>query len=313
MTPAGGSATGLARHGPAAPPADQASYWRHEPQGAAVPVVLDSPHSGSVYPTDFRPAVALTLLRGGEDRFIDELFAHAPRHGATLIAARFARTYIDPNRARLDLDPDLLAEPWPEPLQPSEKSAMGVGLIFRLIGDGIPIYDRLLSVAEVRHRIDHYWRPYRDALQAALDAAHRTHGAVWHINCHSMTSVGNVLSPDPGRPRPDMVLGDLHGRSCAPEFTTFVAAVLEGLGYSVAINDPYAGAELVERHGDPAAGRHSLQIEVKRSLYMDEETLERHAGFCRLQSDLDRLTERICRMAAASVATRQSPSRAAPR
>lgn len=267
---------------------------RHDPAATAAPVVFDSPHSGTVYPPDFRPAVPLQLLRGGEDRFVDELVADAPRHGAVLIEARFARTYIDPNRTLVDLDTDLLDAPWPGPVSPSEHTERGVGLIFRAIGDEVAIYDRRLSVAEVQRRIDLCWRPYHEALDAALEEAYRRWVAVWHVNCHSMTAIGNALSPDPGRKRPDFVLGDRDGTSCEPAFTAFVGETLEEMGYSVAVNDPYQGAELVLRHGRPAQRRHSLQIEINRGLYMDPDTLERTTGFPALRASLDRLAARIC-------------------
>ncbi|WP_274425253.1 N-formylglutamate amidohydrolase [Chelativorans sp. YIM 93263] len=267
---------------------------RYDPTGSRAPVVFDSPHSGAVYPPDFRPAVPLHLLKGGEDRFVDELVADVPRHGAVLVVARFARTYIDPNRTLVDLDEELLEEPWPGPVSPSDHTKRGVGLIFREIGNEVPIYDRLLSVAEVQRRIDLCWRPYHEVLDSALDEAHRRWGVAWHINCHSMTGSGNALSPDPGKPRPAFVLGDRDGTSCAPEFTAFVASVLEEMDYSVTTNDPYKGAELVLRHGRPAEGRHSLQIEINRDLYMDPETLEKNDGFPALRACLGRLAERIC-------------------
>lgn len=267
---------------------------RHDPQGRAAPAVFDSPHSGAVYPPSFRPAAPLRLLQGGEDRFVDKLFAEAPRHGAVIIAARFARTFIDPNRSLADLDVALLDGPWPEPVSPSRHTARGVGLIFRKIANGVDIYDRLLSVAEVQDRIDRFWRPYHNALTVALDEAHARFGTVWHINCHSMQPVGDSLSPDPGQVRPDFVLGDLKGRACRADLTAFAGSILEGMGYSVGLNIPYQGAELVQRHGRPAEGRNSLQIEVNRQLYMNVETLERHAGLCRLRDDLGKFAARIC-------------------
>jgi N-formylglutamate deformylase len=267
---------------------------RFDPVEPRAPVVFDSPHSGTVYPADFRPAVPLKLLQGGEDRFVDDLVAGAPGHGAVLIVALFARTYIDPNRTLADLDEDLLDGPWPGPVSPSDHTRRGVGLIFREIGDKVPIYDRLLSVAEVQRRIDLCWRPYHAALDAALDEAHRQSGAAWHINCHSMTGFGNALSPDPGLKRCDFAIGDRDGMSCAPAFTGFVASVLKEMGYSAAINAPYKGAALVLRHGHPAEGRHSLQIEINRDLYMDSDTLEKTASFPTLRADLARLAESVC-------------------
>lgn len=263
------------------------------PTGEAVPLVVDSPHSGRYYPPDFRPAVSAALLRGAEDRFVDQLFGDAPVHGAELIAARFARTYIDVNRRLDEMDPALVAGDWPWPVADSPRTRLGVGLVFAKIGPGIDIYDRPLSVAEIFDRIERCWKPYHHALAEAMDRIYARHGVVFHLNCHSMEPVGNELSPDPGAVRPHAVLGDRDGTSCAPEFTAFVAEALRDMGYTVALNDPYSGADLVERYSNPAAGRHSLQIEVNRGLYMDGGTREKHDGFAPLQRDLGRLLARL--------------------
>ncbi len=275
---------------------------RTDPLGVALPLVLDSPHSGSVYPPDFGAAVPLEHLRRGEDRFVDELFALAPQHGAVLIAARFPRSYIDPNRLDSDIDLALLEEPWPHETLPSLAGERGFGLVWRLLDVERPIYERRLSVVELRSRIERFWRPYHQALQSALDDAHQRHGQVWHLNCHSMWSVGPPTGSDPGAIRPDFVLGDRRGSACAPEFTGVVEAALRSMGYSVALNEPFQGAELVARHGRPAQGRHSLQIEVKRSLYMDEDTLEPHEGFATLQADLGQLTAKVAEFVRRNVA-----------
>jgi N-formylglutamate deformylase len=96
-----------------------------------------------------------------------------------------------------------------------------------------------------------------------------------------------------GRLRDDFVLGDRDGTTCAPEFTDLVAATLRSLGYSVGLNHPFKGAEIVIRHGDPAAGRHSLQIEINRGLYMDEARIEKSSAFPRLRQDIDRMIGNI--------------------
>jgi N-formylglutamate amidohydrolase len=168
------------------------------------------------------------------------------------------------------------------------------------------MYARRLAVAEVRGRIDGCWRPYHDALAGVIDARHAAFGAVWHVDCHSMPAVGDTNADDPGRERADVVLGDRDGTTCDPAFTAFVASTLRDKGYSVAINDPYKGVELVRRHGRPGENRHSLQIEVKRTLYMDERTLATHAGFDRLKSDLDSLAASL----ADFVRSATTPSRA---
>ncbi len=276
------------------PPFDARAYDLLSPRGAEAPLLIDSPHSGRAYPADFETVVPELVLRGAEDWMVDDLVAGAPLEGATLLAARFPRAYIDPNRRLDDVDPALLDGTWPTPLNPGPKSALGIGLFRHKTNDGGPLLARPLSVTGLEARIARCWRPYRERLAEALDALHAHHGAVWHIDMHSMKSVGTAITPDgPGAARPDMVIGDLEGASCDPAFTAFVAARLEAYGYSVSVNLPYKGAEIIRSHGRPAENRHSLQIEMKRALYMDEATITATAGYARLKADLRRLIAEV--------------------
>ncbi len=280
---------------------------RLDPIVNPAPVVFDSPHSGTAYPDDFDFVCPLEDLRRSEDAFVDELFAAAPAHGAPLIHARFPRSYIDPNRALEDLDPDALAGAWPHPLRPGIKSGRGIGLVWRKLRGNIDIYDRKLAVSEVQGRIARYWRPYHELLEAEIDALHGKFGAVWHINCHSMPAVGDPdLDPDEG-PRADFVLGDRDGTSCEAAFTGFMADALRRHGYSVKLNEPYKGVELVRRYADPPAGRHSLQLEINRRLYMDEARHQKSENFDTLRAHMTTLIGEICGFAYQRLEALQAP------
>ncbi len=268
-------------------PATHEVFRVHGPQQTQTSLVLDSPHSGNRLPPDFGSVCSWEALRSGEDCFIDELYMPSTAIGVPLLTATFPRTYLDPNRHPDDLDLSLMAEPWPGPTLSSGKGALGKALLWRTLPDGRPIYDRKLSVAEVQHRILHYHRPYHQALQSLLDAAHARFGVVHHINCHSMNSVSGAMDAGgPGQPRADFVLGDRDGTTCAPEFTAFVREHLLGLGYSVKVNDPYKGVELVRAYANPAQGRHSLQIEIAKRVYMHNDRIEKNEGFDRLQAQM---------------------------
>jgi N-formylglutamate deformylase len=259
-----------------------------------VPVVFDSPHSGTRYPSDFGYVVDHATLRRAEDTHVEALYAAAPDMGATLIAAQFPRSYIDANRSILDIDPALLDAAWPGPINITKKTDKGIGLVWRLLDTGEAIYNRKLSVAEVQARIAKYYSPYHKVLRDTLNAAHKHYGAVWHINCHSMPAMSSVISDEgPGVARADFVLGDRDGTTCSSEFTSFVAITLKDMGYNVKINDPYKGVELVRAYSDPADNRHSLQVEVNRKLYMNEDTREPNENFGKLKEDLTRLIEEI--------------------
>ncbi len=258
-----------------------------------LPLVCDSPHSGIEYPDDFGHAVDPQGLRHAEDTHVHDLWAGAVQAGAVLLHAHFPRSYIDPNRAGDDMDPDQIDGIFPGPLNPTVKSRLGIGLCWtREPPGGGPLYDRKLTAAEVAYRLDRYHQPYQKQLRGLLDAARARWGAVWHVNCHSMQEVASAMSTqDRGTPRPDFVLGDRDGTACDPVFTEAVRSFLAARGYSVAVNDPYKGMELIRANGAPAEGRHSMQIEVNRKLYMDEATRLPNDGYPALQqtfSDLSR-------------------------
>ena len=260
---------------------------------AAVAAVYDSPHSGRLYPPDFIPVVPMEQLHGYEDRLVDDLVRDAPDHGILLIAAAFPRAYIDPNRAIDDLDPHVVGDDWSDVLSPTAYSQLGQGLIFRTGIDGRPLYERPLGRTSVISRIERYWRPYHEALEGALQAVQDRWGSVWHIAWHSMRPVGDTLSPDPGEARPDFVVSDRDGTSAEQALTDFAVETLRGLGYTVALNHPFKGGYITEKYGRPSDGRHSLQIEINRSLYLDLETLELTADSAALRQDLARFSHKF--------------------
>ncbi|HEU0117184.1 MAG TPA: N-formylglutamate amidohydrolase [Alphaproteobacteria bacterium] len=253
------------------------------PNVVQAPLVVDSPHSGRAYPPDFEYACPLQLLRQTEDSYVDELVAGAAEAGATVIVAEFPRCYIDLNRAEDDIDPAVLGEPWPISLQPSDRTLQGLGLIRRLCRSGVPVYREPLKVAEVQKRIENFYRPYHGALEKTLAKKMSEFGVCYLINAHSMPGQS---SEGLSSARPDFVLGDRIGTSCDPSFTRRAREILQDMGYSVALNNPYMGVEIVRRYGLPQQGQHALQLEINRKLYMNEQTLEKTAGFARLQKGL---------------------------
>jgi N-formylglutamate amidohydrolase len=268
--------------------------YRVERAAKPLPLVFDSPHSGTTYPPDFDFACDFAALEKAEDKFVDELFASAPAHGGNFLCAEFPRSYIDVNRCEKDIDINLLDdlwEEWEEEVRPTARSHAGIGLIRRLVRPGLPLYDRPLKASEIRHRIEHYYRPYHRTLERLMDEAHYNFGHVFHINCHSMPS----HEPQTSRPNPlrgaDFVLGDRDGTTCDIHLTQAVRDYLRGLGYHVAINDPYKGVELVRRYASPATGRHSIQIEVARSLYLNEKNYRKSKNYNVLKYDIDKLIQ----------------------
>ncbi len=248
------------------------------------PLVLDSPHSGTHYPPDFLFSCDHTVLRRAEDTHVEKLYDFAPELGAHWIEAHFPRSYIDTNRNTSEIDVNLLDALWPELVETDPevmaKVRLGKGLIWRSTDDGVAIYDRKLSVAEVQGRIARCWRPYHAAVAQAIEVAHSKHGYSIHINCHSMPAIASTFATDfPGEEHADFVVGDRDATAASPVLSKHVGEHLTSLGYSVSYNHPYKGVELLRRYGNPAQNRHSIQLEINRKLYMNEETLELNDGY----------------------------------
>ncbi len=261
------------------------------PGANAIPLVCDSPHSGTYYPDDFNYAVDFADLRRCEDTHVEKLWAAVPSVGGTLIHATFPRSYTDANRTEFDIDVSMLEGAWPGRAEPSQRCLkLGNGLIFSKTTSLQPIYDRKLTIEEVQHRIQTCWQPYRQALAQALEMASQQHGKRWHLNLHSMPSNAyERLGLPKGKVLADVVLGNLHGEACGADFTAFVAQAFEQRGYTVSINDPYVGMDLLKIHGDPQRQHHSLQIELNRALYLNEQTREPLPQFGKVQADITRL------------------------
>jgi N-formylglutamate amidohydrolase len=243
------------------------------PAHQSLPVIVASPHSGDLYPADFLEAAAVPLaaLRRAEDAFVDELFATAPALGMPLLAARFPRSYVDVNREPYELDPGMFEGPLPRPLNHrTTRVAAGLGMIPRVAASGEAIYRGRVPSAEIERRLATCWRPYHATLSRLVEQVHVLFGAVLLIDAHSMPSSASGAGIRDRERRVDIVLGDNHGEACAPGLVDVAERWLARQGFRVLRNQPYAGGFTTQRYGQPALGRHALQIEINRALYMDE-------------------------------------------
>ncbi len=269
------------------------------PAKHTAPLVFNSPHSGRVYLKDFLAASRLDLpsLRRSEDTFVEQLFTPVVKLGAPLMHAHFPRAFLDVNREPYELDPALISETLPRYANTqSVRVVGGLGTIARVVAESEEIYHTPLRLGDVLERINQHYMPYHAALDELMEACSKKFGIAVLVDCHSMPS--NPLL-DTTSARPDFVLGDRFSTSCNPEFTRLTAEYLKNMGYVVAFNKPYAGGFITEHYGRPARGRHALQIEVNRSLYMDEANYQRSADFNTVRRDLTRLAEAMIEMAPA--------------
>lgn len=264
------------------------------PSSAPRPLVVNSPHSGRLYPLPFLAASRLKLssLRRLEDFCVDALVANAPALGAYLLTAQFPRLWLDVNRAPDELDRALLKGPLPAFADTtSPRARAGSGLLARLAGEAGAIYHQPPDWPEAQNRLRMAYFPYHAELARLLAQAAQDHasGAVLLLDCHSM--------PSSAAPEADIVLGDVHGRSVAPALRDAAFRWWREAGLRVAMNHPYAGGHITAHYGRPAEKRHALQVEISRALYMDERHCQtRTPQFSRLRT---RLGDFIAHMAQA--------------
>jgi N-formylglutamate amidohydrolase len=258
----------------------------HWPATAAVPLVVSSPHSGRVYPRDLlaRVAIGRDDLRRLEDVDVDRLLGGAPELGAALVSARYARAFVDANREPWELDRHVLDGPVPDFVNTaSAKARAGLGTVPTRIGT-TRLYAERLHFEEIRTRVQRAYWPYHDALEKGLARARARFGLALLLDCHSMPSPpGHASAAD----QIDVALGDRFGRSCCPSVVEWAEAFFRARGLKVARNRPYAGGFITSHYGRPQERQYALQLEIRRSLYMDEATFESNGGLAALRKLFD--------------------------
>lgn len=257
----------------------KASYDVMHPADDRSCVVFASPHSGRDYPWSFLRTSVLNehAIRSSEDAFVDQLFDCAPAHGAVFIKAGAPRAYVDLNRAPDELDPALIEGV--RRIGHNPRIASGLGVIPRVVAGGRAIYRGKMPLDEAERRIARYWQPYHNTLQRLLDNAHRRHGQAVLVDCHSMPHEAMDGVARGGMTRPQIVLGDRFGAAASGDVVDRVEEAFRDAGFAVTRNTPFAGAYITQAYGRPAKGQHAVQVEIDRSLYMNEALIRPNGDF----------------------------------
>ncbi len=266
---------------------------RHPDSTAQQPVLVTSPHSGARYSDAFLTASRLDAhaIRQSEDMFVDDLFATAPHHGASLLSAVHPRAYVDLNRAPYELEQLLFEDRLPDHVdKKSLRASSGLGTVPRLVAENAPIYDGKLTYADAEQRIENIYRPFHHQIASLLQNMQQLHGFAILLDAHSMPSQATHHRRDSLGTQPvDFVLGNRHNKACDVRLTHWVRDYLQAQGYVVLLNKPYAGGYITEHYGQPTRGCHALQIEINRAIYMDENSYQPHDGYARVQQDMSHM------------------------
>ncbi len=260
---------------------------RPDPQ--SLPLVVTVPHAGRDYGMRFTSSVRLSEIerRGTEDCFADAFAARAPSLGAPLLKALFPRVWLDVNRDERELDPLLIKDNLPPDSLPATASVKaGLGVVPRLMTGGRAIHSSLLPMAEIEQRLALGWRPFHATLQSLIAETRKTFGFCLLIDCHSMPTSREAEPPD-------IVLGDNFGKACDARLTSEAERFFKDQGFRLAINKPYAGGYITRHYGQPENHVHALQIEISRSLYMNERRFEILQGLGDMTRCMGRLFTRL--------------------
>ncbi len=256
-----------------------AAYALDMPADRSSCVIFSSPHSGRIYPASLlqRSVLNRNMIRSSEDAYVDQLFDAAASCGAPLISAAMPRAYLDLNRSADELDPALIEGARRHGHNP--RVASGLGVIPRVVANGRAIYSGKLTMDEARLRIDTYWRPYHARLKSLLAESHDAFGQAILIDCHSMPHEAVAMAGTGKGKHPEIVLGDRFGAAASGVIVDQIEAAFAQAGLKVVRNAPFAGAYVTQTYGRPARHQHAVQIEIDRSLYMNENTIQPSGDF----------------------------------
>ena len=243
------------------------------PEEQTTAVIFASPHSGRYYHDDFlnRSVLDKHTLRSSEDAFVDDLVCQGIKFGAPFLKAVMPRAYVDLNRGSDELDPALISGIVSR--SKNNRISYGLGVIPRVVGNGKEIYKGKISQAEAEIRILNYWRPYHLVLKKLMTETHKKFGTAILIDCHSMPTLPNYSGLKQLQKMPDIILGDRFGGSADRDIVDKIESIFVREGFNVGRNVPFSGAFITKEYGLPSSNRHALQIEIRKSLYMKEETL----------------------------------------
>ncbi len=239
------------------------------PSAEKLPFFVSIPHSGEKVPDEvswLQKLPEVTLMRD-VDRYVDWLYQPAiEKLNLQSLITPWHRYVVDPNRTPDDFDADAVkGAPLPSGTNPK-------GLHWSVTTHGETLISEAMSMDMHNKLVSDYYQPFHNSILEMRRKMHQEFGVVFQLDLHSMPSVGTPFHPDPGETRAEVVISDQHGNSADTEYKELVMDSFQIQGFQVAYNWPYIGGGITKTYGDPKNGFHTIQIELNRAQYMDEET-----------------------------------------
>ena len=234
------------------------------------PLLITIPHSGEKIPTE------VTWLKGlseahvmcDVDRFVDRLYLPTvQRLELPYVVTDWHRYVVDLNRLPEDVDVDSVEQ------SPNPSGSFTSGLHWVKTTTGLTLMPVPISQELHLQLVARYFRPFHAAIEAHYNNMRAAgHRQIFHLDLHSMPSLGTAAHRDPGQIRAEIVVSDFNGKSSNAKFKDLVVEAYTQAGFQVAYNWPYIGGRVTQQYGQPQNGQHAIQVELRRNLYMDEIT-----------------------------------------
>jgi len=259
-----------------------------------IPLFVSIPHSGEAVPPEatWLKELPEEILMCDVDRFVDRLYRPAlDTLKIPSVVAHWHRYSGDLNRLPEDVDASTVEG------SPNSPGKFSRGFLWAITTTGQKLMDTPVPQNVFEALVQKYFLPFHEEIKL-MQKKMRASGKkdFFHIDAHSMPSVGTKEHRDPGEHRADFVISDQNGKSCRPEFLSLVVNAYKEEGFRVAINWPYIGGRITETYGNPALGSHTLQVEMNRALYMNEKTKKLNSEkAAEMQRALTRVLGRIQR------------------
>lgn len=248
------------------------------------PFFVTIPHSGEKIP-DLTPWLLKlsepTLMRD-VDRYVDILYQdNLQELGIPLVKTEWHRYAVDLNRLPGDIDRSSVKD------APNEKG-FERGFHWSVTTFKEKLISEPMSFDTHVKLKDLIYEPFHKQVKEKYTGlrAQLQKQTIYHLDLHSMPSLGTSMHLDPGEHRADVVISDSNQKSCSRLFRDLVISAYVTAGFKVGYNWPYKGGRLTEEYGKPQEGQQVLQVEMNRALYMNEDTKK-------LNSDYQKVSQKL--------------------
>jgi N-formylglutamate deformylase len=238
------------------------------------PFFISVPHAGEKIPPEatWLKDLVEPVLMCDVDRYVDQLYRPAATTmGVPIIIAETHRYVVDLNRVPEDVDQNSVEES----LNPPGKFTSGFH--WSQTTTGAPLIKEPISKKFHQELTEKYYRPFHNQIQDQYSQYLKNKTEkVYHLDAHSMPSMGTSAHRDPGQRRAEIVVSDCDGKSCDEWYKNLVVKSYQNAGFEVNYNWPYKGGRITEMYGNPRKGQNAIQVEMNRALYMDEVTKKKN-------------------------------------